>query len=172
MAMNYNEWEKSVPDALRADGLWQIKAYRLGLFVGDVGWHDVSKLAQDGRTRPVADQLYRALGSITANLAEGYSYSTGGNRARMFEYALGSARESREWYYKGRHLLGEAVMLHRLQVLSEIIRLLLTMIPEQREHERIRPLHEPAAVYQAEPAASLLPLAEDELATLLNHIPY
>lgn len=170
--MNYNEWEKSVPDTLRADGLWRIKAYRLGLFVGDIGWHDISKLAQDTRTRSVADQLYRSLGSITANLAEGYSYSTGGNRARMFEYALGSARESREWYYKGRHVLGEAVMRHRLQILSEIVRLLLTMIPEQREHERIRPLHEPAVVCQVETAVSLPLLTEDELAALLNHIPY
>jgi hypothetical protein len=41
-------------------------------------------------------------------------------------------QESRGWYYKGRYILGENVIHHRLQLLSEIIRLLLTMVPQQR----------------------------------------
>jgi hypothetical protein len=76
--------------------------------------------------------LYRALGSVGANLAEGYSRGTGRDRARFYEYALGSARESQDWYFKGRHVLGEAIVSHRLQLLTEIVRLLLTMIPQQR----------------------------------------
>jgi hypothetical protein len=51
---------------------------------------------------------------------------------RFYEYSLGSAREARDWYYKGRHILGLAVVNHRLELLTEVIRLLLTMIPEQR----------------------------------------
>jgi four helix bundle protein len=77
----------------------------LALFVSDIGWHDVSKLVKDGRTIKLSDQLSRALGSISANIAEGYSRGTGKDRARFYEYALGSARESRDWYYKGRHIL-------------------------------------------------------------------
>jgi four helix bundle protein len=87
---------------------------------------------RDRRTLSLSDQLYRALGSISANLAEGYSRGTGKDRARFYEYSLGSARESRDWYYKGRHILGEAVVQHRLQLLTEVIRLLLTMVPQQR----------------------------------------
>ena len=56
---------------------------------------------QDRRTIGLADQLYRSLGSIGANLAEGYSRGTGKDRAHFYEYALGSARESRDWYYIG-----------------------------------------------------------------------
>lgn len=41
--------------------------------------------------------------------------------------------ESRDWYYKGRHILGPAVTAHRLSLLTHIIRLLLTMVPEQRQ---------------------------------------
>jgi len=80
----------------------------------------------------LSDQLYRALGSISGNIEEGYSRGTGKDRARFYEYSLGSARESRGWYYRRRYILGEVVVHHRLQLLSEIIRLLLTMVPQQR----------------------------------------
>ena len=107
--MNYEEWEDSISAEITNDSLWKIEAYRLGLFAADVGWHDVTKLMQDKRTSGLSDQLYRSLGSISANLAEGYSRGTGKDRARFYEYALGSARESRDWYYKGRHILGPVV---------------------------------------------------------------
>jgi four helix bundle protein len=130
--MNYADWQNSVPDSIRADSLWRMTAYRLALFLGDVAWSDVTKLSKDRRTAGVSDQLYRAVGSISANLAEGYSRGTGRDRARFYEYALGSAREARDWYFKGRHLLGESVSEHRFRFLAEIIRLLLTMVPDQR----------------------------------------
>lgn len=130
--MNYTEWEKSVPIEITADSLWTVTAYRLALFAADIGWADVTKLMHDPRTRSLADQLYRALGSISANIAEGYSKSTGKDRARFYEYALGSARESRDWYFKARHVLGDEVVNHRLRELTRIVQLLLTMIPQQR----------------------------------------
>jgi len=130
--MNYTEWVKAVPQEITDDALWTVEAYRLGLFVADVGWHDTTKLMQDKRTLGLSDQLYRSLGSVSANIAEGYSHGTGKDRARFYEYALGSARESRDWYYKGRHMLGESVTQHRLRLLTQVIRLLLTMIPQQR----------------------------------------
>jgi four helix bundle protein len=132
--MNYEEWTGEVPEEITGDSLWKMETYRLGLFVADVGWHDVTKLLRDRRTLGLSDQLYKALGSISANLAEGYSRGTGRDRAHFYEYSLGSARESRDWYYKGRHVLGEAITQHRLRLLTQIIRLLLTMIPQQRGH--------------------------------------
>ena len=67
-------------------------------------------LAGACETRLVAGQLLRARGSVHAELAEGYGRSTGPDRARFFEDALGSARESREWYLAG----GWVVGWHRL----------------------------------------------------------
>ncbi len=131
--MNYEEWENSVTDEITNDFLWKMEAYRWGLFAADVGWHNAAKLMRDKRTLEVSNQLYRALGSISTNLAEGSSHDTGRDRARFYEYALGSARESRDWYYKGRHILGPAVTPHRLSLLTQIIRLLLTLIPQQRQ---------------------------------------
>ena len=141
--MKYEEWEDSVPEAITGDTLWKMEAYRLALFVADIGWHDISQLMKDKRTIGLSNQLYRALGSIGANLAEGYSRGTGKDRARFYEYALGSARESRDWYYKARYLLNEKVIEHRIDQLSSIIRLILTMVPQQRQNA----LQEETAIY-------------------------
>jgi four helix bundle protein len=132
--MTYEEWEGTVPQAITGDSLWEVKAYRLALFAVDISWADVTKLSQDHRTRGLADQLYRALGSIGANIAEGYSRGTGKDRARFYEYALGSARESRDWYYKAHHILDETVIEHRLSLITQVIRLLSKMVPNQRQY--------------------------------------
>jgi len=143
--MNYSTWEKSVPEAITTDPLCRVEAYRLALFLADLGWHDVTKLMRDRRTLSLADQLYRAVGGIGSQIAEGYSRGTGRDRARFYEYALGSARESRDWYYKGRHVLGEPLVAHRLNLLSQIARLLLVMIPDQRGQQ----MREEASAYGA-----------------------
>ena len=129
----YQDWEKTVSESIRGDMLWKMRVYRLSLFASDISWSDATTLIQDKRTLNLADQLYRAIGSIGANIAEGYSRSSGKDRARFYEYALGSAREGRDWYYKARHLLGPDVTEHRLELLSQIIRLILTMLPDQRQ---------------------------------------
>jgi four helix bundle protein len=132
LRLKYSEWEKTIPEEIRADLLWKITAYRLALFLTDMGWRDVTRLMQDKRTIKLAEQLYDSLGSVSANIAEGYSRGTGRDRARFYEYALGSARESRDWYFKGRHLLGDEVFQHRIKLLTRVILLLLTMVPQQR----------------------------------------
>lgn len=109
------------------------KVYRFALFLSDICWNDVSKLAKDTRTKSLSNQLYRAIGSVAANLEEGYSRRSAKDRARFYEYALGSARESRGWYYRGRHILSEKVFEHRAELLTEIIKMLLTIVPEERK---------------------------------------
>jgi four helix bundle protein len=162
--MKYAEWEKTVPETIKGDSLWKMRAYRLALFLSDIGWYDVVRLGQDRHTLGLADQLYRALGSVGANLAEGYSRGTGKDRARFYEYALGSARESRDWYYKGRHVLEEAVVQHRLELLTKVIRLLLTTIPQQRQ----RTLKEERNRYSTDTHTLV---NEEELETLLQNVP-
>jgi four helix bundle protein len=129
---NFNAWLANVPETITADPLWKMQVYRLALFLSDLAWHDVTKLASDPRTPGLADKLFRATGSIGANIAEGYSRRSGKDRTRFYEYALGSARETRHWYYQGRHLLSDQVAEHRLSILAQIARLLLTIIPRER----------------------------------------
>ena len=146
--MNYEDWERQVPETIIGDVLWKMKVYRLALFAANLGWYDITKLAQDRRTVSLSDQLYRSLGSISANIAEGYSRSSNKDRARFYEYALGSARESRDWYYKGSHILNESVISHRLNLITEIIRLLLVMVSDQRKPD----LREETEIYKVDVA--------------------
>ena len=134
--MTYEQWERDVHPSIKGDPIWRVKAYRLARFIGDLAWPDVSRLVRDKRTMSTSDQLYRAAGSISANLSEGYSRGTGKDRARFYEYSLGSARETRDWYCSARPVLPEDVSEHRLELVAEIIRLLLTMIPDQRKSAR------------------------------------
>ena len=73
-----------------------------------------------------------SLWKMTAYRLSLFLCGTGPNRARYYEYALGSARESRDWYHKGRLVLGEMVVAHRFDLIAQIAKLLLTMIPDQR----------------------------------------
>ena len=142
--MNFEEWQITVSDEIKNDMLWKMSVYKYALFIGEVGWFDVTKLQGDSRLYKVSNQLYGALGSISANISEGYSRGSNKERAHFYEYALGSARESRDWYYKSRHVLGSHVFQHRLELLTHIIRLLLTMVPQQRG----KALHEEPSVYE------------------------
>jgi four helix bundle protein len=148
---SFSEWLVTVPETITDDPLWRIKAYRLALFLGDLAWHDVTKLVSDRRTVSLADQSFRAIGSIGANIAEGYSRQSGRDRTRFYEYALGSTRESRHWYYQGRHVLSDMVAEHRINFLAEIARLLLSIIPQ----ERVRNLAEEPASYEIDLVALL-----------------
>ena len=149
--MTYDIWLATVPHTITADPLWSMKVYRQALFLGDIAWQDVTKLSSDRRTWGLSDQLYRAIGSVGANIAEGYGRGTGKDRARFYEYALGSARESRDWYYKGRHILGDNVIQHRIALLAEIIRMLLVIIPAQRG----RTIREESVAYDIIPSELL-----------------
>jgi four helix bundle protein len=162
--MTYQEWEQSVPREIKGDSVWNAKAYRLALFLADLAWHDSTKLLGDKRTIGLADQLNRSSGAVSADIEEGYSRGTGRDRARFYEYALGSAREARGWYYKGRHVLGGSVSAHRMQLLTETIRLLLTMVPDQRG----RSLREEPPLYRTE-RDSDHPLERSPI--LLNNVP-
>jgi len=151
---SYAEWEEQVPDVIKNDAVWRMEVYRLALFLSDLAWFDVTKLMKDRRTIGLADQLYRSSGSVSANTEEGFSRSSGKDRARFYEYALGSARESRGWYYKGRHVLTQSVATHRMELCTSIIRLLLTHIPQERSAKPTRTqksLQEERATYTVNP---------------------
>ena len=132
--MNYVEWFETVPPEITNDPIWKLDVYRLALFTGDIGWNDVLALSKNNLMWSVADQLHRSLGSISANLTEGYSRSKGLDRARFFEFSLGSARESRDWYYKSRHVLSAEVIRHRMELTTKIISMLVPMISYQRKN--------------------------------------
>ncbi len=136
-----------------------MEVYRLALFAADVAWIDVTRLVRDRRTISLSDQLYRSAGAVSADISEGYSRQSGKDQARFYEYALGSAREARNWYFVARHVLAEAVNQHRLCLWTQIIRHLLRIIPSERGYH----MKEDATHYSAFPRDLLesIPLPAD-----------
>lgn len=146
--MNYAEWLVDVPSEITNDPIWKLEVYRLGLFAGDIGLQDALFLMKKALMLSIADQLHRSIDSISVNLTERYSRSKGPDRARFIEASLGSARESRDWYYKSRHVLPAEVLKHRLGLTTKIISMLAPMIPHQRKHA----LREEQAEYNTNPS--------------------
>ena len=134
----FAEWEATVPETIRRDPIWRTPAYRYAAWIGALAKRDVLELDAQRVYRNDADQLLRAVDSISANLAEGYGRSTGRERARFYDFAKGSAREARDWYFKLIDLLGRERVEERLAVLDRIIRILTAIIPRERASRKTR----------------------------------
>ena len=119
--MKYEDWLKSVPNDLKRDSLWQFNIYPKTVFLYDLLWEDCERLMKDARGRAIAEQIIRSGGSISANIEEGFGRGFGAEFAYFLRIALGSARETRGWYYRARRLLSPDVLQHRMQLLDEII---------------------------------------------------
>lgn len=134
--MTFEEWEQSVPACIRSDSLWRMRVYRLGLFLSDLAVADAEGLLRLPLLQSRVGQLVRASGNISSSIAEGYSRGTGRARATFYEYSLGSARETRDWYFKCRKGLKEPVREHRLDLATEVVKLLIAMIATERRGNR------------------------------------
>jgi four helix bundle protein len=126
------------PEADTKDPVARMRVYQLGYKLRSASLEDAEAIRLNPITENIAGQLYASVGSIPANLVEGYSRSSGRDRARIFEYALGSARESIEWYESAAHVPETGVVEDRTGVLNEITRMLLAIIPRERDR-MIRP---------------------------------
>ena len=128
----YVAWAKTVPADITSDTIWRTPAYRLALFAMSRAQHDARLILANRMTRPHLDQLLRAVGAISADLDEGYSRSSGPERAHYYEYGCGSARESRSWYFKCGAAFLPDVLASRLALFSRIVRMLTAIIPRER----------------------------------------
>jgi four helix bundle protein len=131
--VRYDEWEASVPEAMRDDALWSMRVYRAALYAAELGSRDAERLRKDRAFSDVSDQLRRSAGSIGVNIAEGYSRLSRRDRSRFYEYALGSARESREWYYRAREPLVPGIANGRIALHPAISHILLVMLRKSHE---------------------------------------
>src|SRR3954471_17018382 len=123
---------REVTQPHKGDPLQRMRAYRLACELVSESWIDAERLSHHRTMEKVSGQLYAAVGSVAANLGEGYAHSSGKDRARIFEYALGSARESIAWFHSAEPILGSEVVAMRVEKLDEIRRLLMATIPRER----------------------------------------
>ena len=103
------------------DPLWAFETYRTALFLADLAWFDCEKLMADARGKAIVHQLIRSAGSVPANIEEGYGRGYGKDYARFLRIAIGSARETRGWYFRGRHIMEDSLLQHRLKLIDDII---------------------------------------------------
>jgi hypothetical protein len=161
--MRYDDFEREVPEAIKTDTLWRMPAYRCALFLSELCWHDASRLVTDRRTARLTGELYGAVGAIGASLAQAHSLRAGKDRDGFLEQGLGATRQSRDWYHKSRHVLGQRVTDHRVHLLGLIYRLVSGMAPAAP----VSVLHDLGPLYAAAapdvPDSHLLPaeLGED-----------
>ena len=126
----FADWEKAAGAGLSGDPLWSVQAYRIAQY--SVECHTFDRRTNPRLVAaPAFGQLTRALGSIGANIAEGYSRGSAADRARFYDYALGSTREAISWYNTLHIELGPGVD-DRRATLIQIRRLLLTTLRNSR----------------------------------------
>lgn len=130
--VSFEEWMTTVPEAIRADSLWSFEAYRRALYLYDLVWADCDALMQDLRGRALVDQIVRSTGSIFANIEEGYGRGFSKDRDYFLRVATGSARETRGWYFRSRHLLRADLLKHRIALAGEVIALLVNELSKHR----------------------------------------
>lgn len=135
--MTFEKWINDVPIEIKKDAVWSVQVYRASLYLSDLCWLDIKPL-KDEKLFSLSNQLYRSVGSISANITEGYSRSSHKEQARFYEIALGSTREGKDWYFKSRHVLGNNVTIHRIKLLTKITKLLLTMVNERRASHQVQ----------------------------------
>jgi four helix bundle protein len=145
-ALDFIAFEASPPPAYAGDPIWRTRMYRMAAYLGSRCTNDVATLGARVSLH-VAHQFVRAVSSLGANIAEGYSRGGAADRMRFYTYALGSAREALAWIDG----LGEAPWPPREEyrdLLVQIRRQLLTAIkslrPAAGENRRGAPKRAPS----------------------------
>ncbi len=72
---------------------------------------------------------------MSANTEEGYGRGFGKDYARFLRIALGSAKETRGWYYRGRRVWDSEFVLRRMRLADEIIAGLVKTSHQQRNRQ-------------------------------------
>ena len=130
--MTYDDWDATVPSVLKGDAIWRVQAYRLASYLSIVAGFDADAIAERPWLVKSAAQLASASESIPSNIAEGYARLSPKDRIRYYEYAVGSADETKSRYVTLSRRLDPSLVEARLAVLSSVTRLVLKMINSGR----------------------------------------
>ena len=82
-------WETRQHTAITGDPLWRLNCYRESLFLVERVRDDVKQLGLPSSHTAAKEQLLTSVGSIAANIAEGYGRPTTADRVRSFRTRLG-----------------------------------------------------------------------------------
>lgn len=103
------------------DALEKVQFYQLAVSLWEECWIDTEILMKDMRGKEIARQLIRSVGSIAANIEEGYGRGFGKEYPHFLRIARGTARESKGWYQRAGYLLQREHIAGRVEKLDAII---------------------------------------------------
>jgi four helix bundle protein len=103
------------------DRIDEIRFYLKSKDVWKDCWHNTEILKRDFRGVEITKQLIRSVGSISANIEEGYGRGFGKEYPQFLRIARGSARESKGWYFRSGMLLPPEIINLQTERLDEII---------------------------------------------------
>ncbi len=104
--------------------LEDFSAYKKSNEIWDLTWNDTEIIQQDYRGKEIAKQMIRSIGSISANIEEGYGRGSNKEYPQFLKIARGSATESKGWYSRSKFLLDQTLINGRIKILDEIIAIL------------------------------------------------
>ena len=102
-------------------GYENLELYQIAVKLWDLCWEDTGKFYHDPRGKEITGQLIRSVGSISANIEEGYGRGSSKNYANFLTYSRGSAQEARGWYRKSKFLMNQSDIDSRVADLELII---------------------------------------------------
>src|SRR3972149_12277464 len=91
---------------------------------------DVENFPNSKGAYSLADQLLRSIGSISANISEGFNRRSTKHYISYLDNSIGTTNEAENWYYKveGAQWLKKDVVKERVEILSEIRQMLFGLI--------------------------------------------
>ncbi len=128
------------------DKLEQIRFYKLSCELWDEFWGDSEILKQDFRGREIVKQLIRSIGSISANIEEGYGRGYGKEYPQYLRIARGSARESKGWYKRSSKILTSEIIEARVQKLDSVIAMVNASIQTLEKKSKIKVAVSPSSL--------------------------
>ena len=118
------------------DNLDNVRFYAVALELWDECWQDTGIMAKDFRGIEIAKQLIRSIGSVSANIEEGYGRGFGKEYPHFLRISRGSARESKGWYKRSKHLLDEKIIESRIYKLDSVIAMVTKSIQTLEQNKK------------------------------------
>ncbi len=133
--LKFDDWQKTVPDYMKKDPLWESVYYRVALFLHDLVWDDCELLRKDYRASHNISQIVRSSGSISANMEEAYGRGVGTpDYVRILKISLGEIRETKGWYYRSRQALPADLLEHRCTVIDHLLSLVINILNSHKRN--------------------------------------
>ncbi len=133
--LKFEEWQKTVPEQLRKDPLWESLYYRVAMYLYDLVWEDCEILRKDYRSREIVPQIVRSSGSICANMEEAFGRGVGTpDYLRILRIDIGEIRETQGWYFRARHVLSPELLEHRYTVIHHLLSLVISTLNSHKRN--------------------------------------